>query len=497
MKISKYLLFSGLLFITLLLLYFSFWNVPSMDDYILFYLHQHLGFWGTQKWIYDHNTGRYLSSFLGALFSENNFLYQHYYLHSIILIISTLLAYFALLKTINRHFVLNTSNLSLTIYSLLFFLLSLTVCPEVSSKYYWFSAAITYQTANILIILIITSLLQACFSKNANRKNAFIILSCFLIVLLNGTNEVSALLFIPLLICALVIIKKLRLLRSDQIGAIIICAVISMGFLLLSPGIFERKNTIPTHGIFTAMASSIFWLAAASWYIIKVPLFWLATIYLHIAGSRLAKKSFIKDELKKINRIPLIRFSLISALVLYLFFLPIAYGMNGSLPYRALNNIAFILLLIFCFAAFYSGYRFPRSYPLLITKYKYLLFILLILGNNFFFTLIQTTLSGYFYKQVMQQKFSILEAARKHNKKYARIDDYSSAIDSLLQKKYHDHIKIVVRRLIVEKPSLIYFPYENNNYITNSYLLNYYRLDSIDIGGQTIKEKILNTGIKF
>ena len=89
----KKLLAAKLLLIIALFVFFApliilpFFNHPCADDYICGYQLKEKGFWAYQSFIYQHWGGRFAATFTGSLFALNNYLYDHYYMHSILLLI--------------------------------------------------------------------------------------------------------------------------------------------------------------------------------------------------------------------------------------------------------------------------------------------------------------------------------------------------------------------------------------------------------------------------
>ncbi len=497
---SKTFLFFILLIITGDILFLSFWNFPQTDDYILNLLYHHLGFWGVQSWIYNHNTGRYFSSFIGALSGYRDFLYSHYYLHSLILILGTLGGLIFMGRRVLRR-LLNYSIpiASAVLYSLLFFLVFLSVAPEVSTAFFWFSSSVTYQTANILLLFFIVSVFEVVYSENFLRRTIFVLVSGGLLFLVMGTNELSALLVSILFIPVIWLLWR-RSLISVPVSLIwILTLALSLFFLFHGPGIALRTKSIPVHNPFSAMASAIFWLATSFWYSFRVPLFWLFEIDIFFLGTVILKSGKPAIHPDPVGNLP-VKKMVIGGLVLeFVALFPILYAMNGSMPLRALNVIVFINLVLFTGLSFYLGIKnfgiqtgfLSRFLP----KVKYIVYILLIFANPFLYQFIQTDLSGYFYHQVMSRKLGILEQSRRLGMRSARIPDFHTAMNDVLNGGFGRHFRSIVKDEIFQKPSLTWFHPSGAEGHQDSYLLDYYGLDSLYIGNRLFTGKILDQKI--
>ena len=497
----KTLLFIILLLITGDLLCLSFWNFPQRDDYILNFLYHHLGFWGVQSWIYHNNTGRYFSSFIGAVFASKGFLYAHYYLHSQLLIMGTIAGMiFMSRRLLKRLLNYSLSYASALLYSLVFFLVFLSIAPEVSTALFWFSSSVTYQTGNILLLFFIGSVVEVVYPGNSFRRTIFAVVSAGLIFLIMGTNELSALLVSFLFIPVIWMLWRRRRVSAPVSLVWILTLGLSLFFLFHAPGIALRTRSIPVHNPVSAIGSALFWLATSFWFSFKVPLFWFFEIDMFFIGTLFKSdkpavplEGFINLPIKKmITRVLLTE---IVALI------PILYAMNGSLPLRGLNTIVFINLILMTGLSFFLGRRnsgpeigfFSRLLP----KMKYILYILVIFANPFFYQLIQTNLSGYFYHQVMRQNIRILQQSEDLGLKSAHVPDFDTAMIKILNAEFGKNLRSIVKNEIIQKPSLIYFNYSGGKSFPDSYLLDYYGLDSLYIGNHLFTKKILNREINL
>ena len=81
------------LFVVSLVIFFTplfilpFFNHAFTDDYFCGYYLDVKGFSEYQSFVYNECGGRFAATFTGSLFACNHFLYEHYYLHSILFLL--------------------------------------------------------------------------------------------------------------------------------------------------------------------------------------------------------------------------------------------------------------------------------------------------------------------------------------------------------------------------------------------------------------------------
>ena len=107
--IAKLLLVAKIILALAFIVFFAplfilpFFNHPCADDYICGYHLTTKGFWEYQSFIYNNWGGRFAATFIGALFAKNNWLYEHYYFHSLLLIVLNIASVFFTFSVINKY----------------------------------------------------------------------------------------------------------------------------------------------------------------------------------------------------------------------------------------------------------------------------------------------------------------------------------------------------------------------------------------------------------
>ncbi|MFL5809321.1 MAG: hypothetical protein ACJ749_07345, partial [Flavisolibacter sp.] len=106
---SNILLFAKIILIASLVVFFlplvilPFFNHACTDDYFGGYYLNKEGFINYQVFVYTQWAGRFIATFAGSLFFNNNFLFDHYYLHSILLLLLNFISLLFLIDMIDKY----------------------------------------------------------------------------------------------------------------------------------------------------------------------------------------------------------------------------------------------------------------------------------------------------------------------------------------------------------------------------------------------------------
>lgn len=457
---------------------FSFWNFPSADDYMILDKSKEFGFWELQSWVYHTWTGRYFSTFVSAAFSYNGFLYLHYYLHSTLLLLCTFLAWLFTLSQLNRsvlshHF----TPFTLALISSFLLIIEINVIPEPVTAFYWFSSAVTYQLPLILLVLLI-GVLTRVLNNNSYKRLNFLIPS-LLIVLLNGCNEFITLFVLVTSTCLLGICFYNRKKISTLTGSLYLLNLVSASFLLFAPGIIYRGSLINASSVITIIPIAVIKFLLLNWFFLKEPLWWssMAFISFYLCNHPQLSQPLFKN-LKGISFPTMLLFYVLTGLFVYL---PILYVSNGSIPLRTENIFCFLcsLLLIVIIANAMSNRReFISNETTGFFKYRYLLFGLLIFSSANMKKVTDSLLSGYFYKQVMQQRLHLMEDAKSKQQHEVTFEDYASSVTRQVKEHYPLLDRKIIKDIISTPPPIICF--ENDLYDIN-YMKELYGIKKLNV----------------
>lgn len=220
---------------------------PSADDFSYFVKQRDYGFWAFQEWHYFNWGGRYIPNMILGSFDFNGAGLYYYRLIAMAVISGLYFSLYGFTKRIlqprDSFF---TSNLMFLAYC--FSLYSL------SQEFYWMPGSITY-TLSLILCLVSWTILEK--SKNP----VYFFINVLIIVVLNGTNEISTLFFNG----SLFLYLCFQFIQTKKINIpVFILFVISVGCMLasiLAPGNSVRtlsENNANTHNLVFSLSRAVF-----------------------------------------------------------------------------------------------------------------------------------------------------------------------------------------------------------------------------------------------
>jgi hypothetical protein len=471
---KKFLFVAAAVFIFPFIL-FSFWNVPSADDYMIIDKKNQFSFWQLQSSVYHGWTGRYFATFVSSAFSYSGFLYSHYYLHSLLLFSLTVFSWLFCLIQINRHLLSAKISLSsLAILSLLLLIAEINIIPEPVTAFYWFSSAVTYQLPLVILIFSAGIIIQFLFTSS-NKIICFII-ACILNILLNGCNEMITLFLLISSACLVLYYIFTYKKVSFYLISLFAVNIISACFLLFSPGIANRSSKLGEGSFVSAVGSAFVKFIILHWYFLKEPLWWFLVFFTCLVGYKNKYLLFsIFKCVKKISMPFSIAVYLASGLLIYI---PVLYVTNGSLPVRAENIICFLysLILLGLISIFVIGKINNASFSVFY-KHRYLLFSILIFSTGNMKMVTDSLLSGYFYHSVMKERLNQFENAKRLHEHEITFDNYTAAVNKKI-KEHPAANRQMLRDIIVKPPPIICF---GNDLYDVNYLKELYGIKELTI----------------
>ncbi|HEY4061923.1 MAG TPA: hypothetical protein VGM30_08475 [Puia sp.] len=521
------ILWAVFVFCLLPFIIFSFFNGMSGDDYMLAIYYRQNGFFGTQRIIYGQWTGRFTSTFIGTVFIKFGWPQRYYFLHALLLFGCSWGAILFLLSSVNRYFLHRLFTRSaLALAGAILLLVTIYVQAEVATGFYWFSSAVTYQTALILFLLL-GGMLVRRFASSAIpspatpsfpipsspipsspipssrsvsafrphwRDDAVISILAFLI---SGCNEIAAI-FLAFFF-AMLIVAAYYYRRAIPVSLFVYMAVcgITGGIVLLTSGVLSVRSGFMNHHtpIAAVLPMILFRSAAVFYYILKVPLFWIAGGLLYLIGRRVAVSFPLLPGQKFL--VP----GLIALPVLVLCTLTaILMVSKGALPDRALNNLvdlAAIGLLGLAFlagisAATPSSYNpssapvipssapvIPSSAPVIPSPVLVIILIAGMLASDSFPEAWRNDLSGYFYHSIQRDRLQKMEEAGQNHQKTVVLQPYNEALQEKIHRVFPHGTFATVRTLLEERPSFLFYLKDPDR--IDPMPLYYYSLDSVTV----------------
>lgn len=473
---NKKTLFAAAIIFIFPFILFSFWNVPSTDDYMIIAKKNQFSFWQLQSNIYHNWTGRYFATFVSGLFSYSGFLYSHYYLHSILLLLLTIFSWLFCLNQINNHLLNNKFTFSsLAFFSMFLLIAEINIIPENVTAFYWFSSAVTYQLPLIILIFLAGIIINSLF--NFQVKIIRFIVASLLIIMLNGCNEIITLFVLIHTGCVLSYFLFTHKKIPRYILSLFLINIISAGFLFFSPGIANRSSLLGHGSLLSAAGIAFIKFFILNWFFLKEPLWWfllLFTVIFFISNKDVLRKKF--KNIAKPSAALLLMFYAVSILLTYI---PVLYITNGSIPLRAENIICFLnsLLLLFIIAVISGNSNISAASFSTVYKNRFLLFSLAVFCTANMKNVTDSLLSGYFYSKIMNERLDLFKSAKQQNLYNITIDDYGTVINKKLT-GFPFANRQIIKDIITKPPPIICF--KNDLYDMN-YIKQFYGIKNLYI----------------
>ncbi len=315
----------------------AFFIYPSADDYVYYVRQETYGFWAFQKWHYLQWGGRYVPNALLGIF---NFEDNGIYLYRIVAVLIIAGFYSSL-----RFFIKNVVKAENT--ALVTNLIFISYCfslYSISQEFYWMPGSITYTLSLMLCLLSWTLLAKS-------HNNSILFLNVLIIIILNGTNEISILFYNASL--AMILIFKTITERSLN-KRILFLFLISVSCMLIS--IMAPGNTVRTLSEVNKSTHDILFSVSRAAY--RTFFFLAERLFIFVILGIFLYKELSAGFLRV--RIPFIRKTLLKILtlifpiaILFLGILPSYYATGKIPPERTVNTISFFFLIAVVFSVMF------------------------------------------------------------------------------------------------------------------------------------------------
>ncbi len=483
------------------------------DDYAFHNYFRVYGFWGTQRVIYSQWTGRYTSTFLGSLLTRFGWPNHYYFLHTVLLFLFLAGAIFFLLSTINRCWLAGVvSRPVLALVTVILVVLSVYVQAEPATGFYWFSSAMTYETAFILFLLFAACLIRRYSGPGQGRIRLFDGMIFLLILLINGTNEVAAVFLTAFLgmlaIAAHYFLRAITKPLLVWLGLSFATGVV----VVLTSGVLSGRSASMYSGSNTSVAAILpiifFRVATVFYYVLKVPLFWIGGWILFIAGRKLgqeraamvSEKPWILDAAQRLftgGDGRMVVQGLVAIVAVVFFTLAgILMASKGSLPDRALNNLTELTLFFLLFLSFIGGAGQGAARPAGsvgqagsagqgeagVSLSSAVIAVLLVAGlfaSDSEIAAWKSVFSGYFYHSVAADRRQQLEKAAEEHQKAVVLEPFDKARLEKVRESFPHGVFVTVQEMLEERPVFLFRGIDLDR--PDPRLRYYYNLDSVII----------------
>jgi hypothetical protein len=340
-KTGPYLLLVASLVVLLLFILLGQYAHPSSDD---FCMASGVNQFGLAEQLWKHYfewSGRYSGNALYAVYPIAFGLFDGYKFIPAIVIAALILAMAFLLSTL---FATRLFARPVVLASLCFVCVYLLGMLSPASGLFWLAGAFTYQTANVLVPVVLGLMIRLADRQKRDQAVApVLVMALAAIVVAMGANETSM-----LALTAVALLGVLLHLRSGRARlwpwvAILLVTLACFALVYLSPGNEIRAADFSLrHDLSRSVAGSLSGGFKILWIWVSNPVFIVATLLAPFAASRLLQLSGRRFTVT----VPMIAALLVSTVVLpFLLQFPAWWSMGGWPPPRTVDAIYFLFLI--------------------------------------------------------------------------------------------------------------------------------------------------------
>jgi Family of unknown function (DUF6056) len=222
----------------------GFFTGPKSDDWCYGSRLKELGYFEAVKWIYTQWQGRYAANGIEQLAGYLDYvtLLTWYWVIPTTLILANIVSTYLLLDALNRLVLESAFRRSQVVgASVVLTSIYLVSLDRPSEVLYWLSASVSYQLANSLVTMLLTTLIHFYFAKTKAKKFFLFTASALLVLLVVGCNEVImavTLSFLGLSVLSLSVLHYEN--RTSSYKVMLVCllviAIIGSLVVVLAPG---------------------------------------------------------------------------------------------------------------------------------------------------------------------------------------------------------------------------------------------------------------------
>ncbi len=474
--LSKFILVAALLIFFIPLIILPFYNHPFADDYFCGYYLNSKSLLSYQLFIYQNWGGRFAATFTGSLFAYHNFLYGHYYMHSLFLLGLNCTSTFFLTNVFCKWVLdIELKFSTRLLFTFLFVALEICSLPQPSTYLFWFSSAVTYHLPVTFIEIEIA--LCILLHYNSFKYVAYVLLP-LLVFIIAGFNE----LFIITQLFLFIALAWLKWHKKFSIFFFIclIALSLSSALVLFAPGNQVRSHEIASKSFFTGSIACIYHCAETMWYIFKNPLFWFSAIFVLIYGGQVFKNHSPAVFIQKLYASKWQVIFFVAIVLIVMMALPVAALKGGIIPDRYVNAVVAFMLILLLLFFLVMGINIRSAFISQIKKsFAYLLLAIGLLCNNYVVDAYKSLIIAPVYCSILNEREAVLKQAAISNK-VAIVKNYDVALSNLIQTKYSS-TSLTYQQLIQQKPPLLFFEDDLATEASILVLKNYYKLDSIKV----------------
>jgi len=474
---TENLILCGLIVLFIPFLLLCFFTHPQNDDFNYSLKTITLGYLGANICWYKFWSGRYFST---ALLSMNPLVVRDFGVYKLVTAGTIILVLYAFYFFVNRMFSTILEKKKIVIISLALFILYLARMPSLVQGFYFMTSAVTYQSGNILFLIICGYLFRIRKFSDQQRNILITLILSALIFASAGTNEVNMVLTLEIcVLCFLwdyIVHRRMNVLLAVATST----SIISTAIVVLAPGSGRRFETTRHLDLISALQSSLTYGAssAAQWFILT-PLLPIGLLSVPVLSKWLARRKVLPFTVS-----PLWSLTVSSMMYVSLFF-PSFYS-TAHVEARTVNVIyLFFLISIFFNIVILIDNATDRGKELKVFSSRIgilmlcaLILIMFIVPRSNVKTAISDLVTGsaYYYDKELKQRYQIINDCRNRQ---GDVDPYVGKGEDLRLDIQQADNEICQVPPLKHTPKSIYFdemaldPRKNESYNIIRYKLTY------------------------
>ena len=354
--------------------------------------------------------------------------------------------------------------------SLCFVCIYLLGMTSPASGLYWMAGALTYQSANILFLVVLGLMIQlADRQKSSNNYcNLFIVLLLVMVVAV-GANETSMLALTGLAILGVVAHLRAGWVILKPWLVILVVTLVCFSVVYFSPGNTIRAADFPLrHDLFRSISGSLSVGLKIMWLWVSNPVLIVSSMLAPFAVSRLLQSSARSLTVSKTMIVTLMLWTFVMPVLLQF---PAWWSMGGWPPARTVDAIYFLFLVSWYLTvgAFTVRYLYKGKWNLLMSPYKPKAAVVLLLLSVLFTA---AALGSKAYQRARTDLFHLARPYHEYlNERYKQIE----------QAVADGQGRLIVPDYQLEYPRSIFFNdiMHNPNHWRNDCYADYFGLEKI------------------
>ncbi len=340
-SLSIFLLLATSLAVLLTFINLGFYAYPSADDFCMVSGVEQHGLFGNLWKHYFEWSGRYSGNAFYALYPLLFGFFHGYPLIAVLLIVSIFVASAFFISSLFR---LKMMSPTVLVVALVFVCIYLLGLRHTASSLYWMAGALSYQTANILMLFTLGLILKLMDRQKAQESILSVYLwLVFVVVLGMGANETNMITLLGVLGLMFVLHLRSGWSRLKPWAGLLAIGLVCFSIVYFAPGNTLRESTFPyRHDWVRSLQGS--W-NMGSWTLVAWtlnPVFIVASLLLPFAVARLVQLSPRKISIPWGVILFLLFVTLAAPFVLQF---PAWWSMGGWPPPRTVDAIFFVYLM--------------------------------------------------------------------------------------------------------------------------------------------------------